>query len=62
MLLLPLRYQHSASLLGFWWWVDRRDSNPLVLVSPFWGGSGAPDFESALASFSKFSNRFSELL
>ena len=33
MLLLPLRYQHSASLFGFWWWVDRRDSNPLILVS-----------------------------
>ena len=33
MLLLPLRYQHSASLLGFWWWGDRRDSNPLILVS-----------------------------
>ena len=41
MLLLPLRYQHSASLLGFWWWGDRRDSfakrllrsYPLTLVS-----------------------------
>ena len=41
MLLLPLRYQRSASLLGFWWWVNRRDSFakrlrrscPLILVS-----------------------------